>query len=110
MTALESRIYAIIDRPHLACLATLTEQGKPWVRYVMPWATPDLVLRMATFLDSRKVDQIKQCPDVHLTCGVGDPMRAKAYLQIQGRGTVSSTVEDRHFFVNPHVLGLLFRD
>ncbi len=98
MTPLESHIYAIIERPHLASLATLTEDGKPWVRYVMPWATPDLTLRMSTYLDSRKVDQVKRVADVHLTCGVGDPMHAESYLQIEGHGSVSSTREDRHFF------------
>ena len=98
MTALESRIYAIIDRPHLAGLATITDDGKPWVRYVMPWATPDLTLRMATYLHSRKVEQITQSSEVHLTCCVGDPMSAETYLQIQGIGKVSSTREDRHFF------------
>lgn len=98
MTPLESHIYAIIGRPHLASLATVTEDGTPWVRYVMPWATPDLTLRMSTYLDSRKVHQIKHDPKVHLTCGVGDPMNVETYLQIQGLASVSSEAKDRHFF------------
>ncbi|MFT5239680.1 MAG: general stress protein 26 [Candidatus Promineifilaceae bacterium] len=100
MTTLESRIHAIIARPHLACLATTTPDGKPWVRYVMPWATADFVLRMSTYLDSRKIDQITASPEVHLTCGVTNPMCAESYLQIQGIGSVSSSKEERHFFWN----------
>ncbi len=54
-------------RPTLCTLATVTEDGNPWVRYVTPFADENLTLWMATFINSRKVGQIKKTPVVHLT-------------------------------------------
>jgi general stress protein 26 len=65
-------------------LATVTEDGKPWVRYVTPMADENLTLWMATFIRSRKVAQIRKNPEVHLTLGVTTMETAESYLQIQG--------------------------
>jgi general stress protein 26 len=48
----------------------------------------DLSLRCATFLSARKVDHIRKNPEVHITCGVTDPRKVDAYLQIAGHGDV----------------------
>ena len=34
MTELQKRIWNIINRPQTAALATISESGAPWVRYV----------------------------------------------------------------------------
>ncbi len=36
MSDLKERIPDVIGKPHMAGLATVTEDGRPWVRYVMP--------------------------------------------------------------------------
>ena len=69
----------------LAGLATITADGKPWVRYVSPKISDDLTLRIATSVRSNKAAHIKKNPEVHLVCGVTDPAQAKNYLQIQGK-------------------------
>jgi len=92
---LKQRIFHIIQKPHLAALATMTEDDRPWVRYVTPRATEDLILRLATFVSARKVAHIKNNPYVHLTCGVTDPMNAKNYLQIQGKAQFTTDKVDR---------------
>ncbi len=98
MKPLQTRIREIIGLPHLASLATVTEDGRPWVRYVMPCADEDLTIRMSTYVDSRKINQIRLNPEVHLTCGVLDPLAAETYLQIQGRARFSTEPEERHGF------------
>ena len=48
MRELEEKIRAVIGQPHLASLATVTEDGKPWVRYVAPVGAEDLTVRPLT--------------------------------------------------------------
>ena len=43
MKDLKERILDFIGNIHLAGFATVTEDGKPWVRYVMPIASPDML-------------------------------------------------------------------
>ncbi len=98
MSDLQERIANILMQPQLTGLATVTEDGKPWVRYVMTLASEDLVIRCATFVGARKVRQIQKNPEVHLTCGVTDPKEMVPYLQIQARARLNTTKEVRHGF------------
>ena len=98
MSSLKEKICEILSRPQLSGLATITEEGKPWVRYVMAAAGEDLKIRFATFRGARKVNQIENNPEVHLTCGVTDPEDLKPYLQIQGRARLDTSPEARHGF------------
>ncbi len=98
MSDLKERIASIVTQPQLTALATVTEDGKPWVRYVMTLASEDMVIRCATFVDARKVKQIAKTPEVHLTCGVNDPREMAPYLQIQGQAKLNTSKEVRHGF------------
>ena len=49
----------------------------------------DLTMKFTTSMKSRKVVQIKNNPEVHITCGVSDIMTATQYLQIQGKAKIS---------------------
>lgn len=100
MTALRQRILDILHKPQLAALATITDQHNPWVRYVVSVGDGDFVIRVATFADSRKVQQIIHHPDVHLTCGVSSFKEMQPYLQIQGRARVTTDRDERHNFWN----------
>jgi general stress protein 26 len=44
----------------------------PEKRYCTPMADENLTIWMATFVNSRKVAQIRKNPEVHLTNGVTD--------------------------------------
>lgn len=96
MPGLKEKILAKMAEPTLSALATKTEDGKPWVRYVMALADQDLNIRVATFLGSRKVAQIKADPEVHLTLGVDTLETAQSYLQVQGKAQVLSDQSERH--------------
>jgi general stress protein 26 len=98
MPDLKERILAILRQPQLAGLATIAQDGKPWVRYVMTVASADMTIRCATFVSARKVKQIKKNAEVHLTCGVTDPRSMGPYLQVQGRATLNTSKEARHGF------------
>jgi general stress protein 26 len=100
MQDLQQRILAIIHKPQLAALATVTEKNNPWVRYVVTIGDGDLVMRCATFIESRKVQQIEGNPNVHLTCGVNSLMEMQPYLQIQGQARVTTDEVERHAFWN----------
>jgi general stress protein 26 len=96
MSDLKEKIYEVIKEPQLMGVATITEDNKPWVRYVMAWGLEDLTVMFTTFLQSRKVGQIKKNPEVHITCGVKDLESAQRFLQIQGKAEISTDKELRH--------------
>jgi len=85
---LRERIFNVMKEYPLAVLATVTPDGKPWARYVMIDADPDLSIRFATTLHSRKVVHIQQNPEVHITCGAALVDSLAPYLQIEGKATV----------------------
>lgn len=98
MSDLKNRILEIFNGPCLSGLATITKDGKPWVRYVMAEASDDMTFRCSTFTNARKVAQIADNPEVHLTCGIRNPMEMTPYLQIQGRAEVTTDRDARHAF------------
>ncbi len=90
MSDLKERIYNVGKEMQLINVASITEDGKPWVRYVMARADSDLAFRFCTHLSSRKVAQIKKTRDVHISLGVTSLETAKNWLQIQGIAEVST--------------------
>ena len=90
MNDLEQRIFDAAKEMQLINFATVTGDGKPWVRYVMGRAGIDLIFRFCTHMGSRKVGQIKQSPDVHISLGVTSLETAKHWLQVEGAAEVST--------------------
>lgn len=88
MSDLKQKILTKIQGPTLSALATITEDGKPWVRYCTPLADENLSFWMGTFINSRKIAQIRKNPEVHLTLGVTDPQAAESYIQVQGKAEI----------------------
>ena len=72
----------------LASFATITEDGKPWTRYVVVKADDQMNIWFGTFKNSRKINHILINPEVHLVLGVTDPQTAVSWLQIQGRAEI----------------------
>ncbi len=101
---LQTEILDILKKPMLASLATITEDGKPWTRYVMIMASDDMTIRCASFTQSRKVAQIQKNPEVHLTCGIENSEEMKPYLQIQGKARFTTSEKERHAFWNDKYL------
>jgi general stress protein 26 len=100
MSELEERILAILKQPQLAGFATITTDGKPWVRYVMILGDDDMKIRFATFSKSRKIEQIKKNPEVHITCGVNCITEMMPYLQIQGIAKIATDQAEKVAFWN----------
>jgi general stress protein 26 len=92
---LRRKIHAKLSQPTLCALATVTEDGKPWVRYVTPFADENLTLWMATFASSRKIAQIGNNPEVHLTTGITDQKIPMPYLQIQAKAEILTDQETK---------------
>ena len=98
MSDLKQRIYEASKDLQLINVATINEEGKPWVRYVMGKADKDLVIRFCTHLDSRKIGQIRNNPDVHVSLGVTSLETAKNWVQVEGTAEVSTDKGERDSF------------
>jgi general stress protein 26 len=100
MEEIRKKILNIIGSPFLASFATLTGDGKPWVRYVFAIGSADMTIRFSTFVNARKAAQIAENPEIHMTGGVIDPMNWTNYLQIQGRAELSTDQAEKDSFWN----------
>jgi general stress protein 26 len=100
MSDLREKIYKAIKEIQLMPLATVTEAGRPWVRYVTAWGSEDLTIRFVTSFKSRKVGQIKHNPEVHLTCGAQTPEATESYLQISGKAEITKQKKERQRYWN----------
>jgi general stress protein 26 len=109
MSDVKQRVLAILreTQPLVASLATVTEDGRPWVRYVSPDIADDLTMTVATGLRSRKVAHIQTHPEVHLTCGSTDMAKPGSYLQIEARAEVVTAPEAKQEHWS-EALGLYF--
>ncbi len=96
MSPLKEKILDKMKDYTLASFATVTEDGKPWTRYVVVKADEELNIWFATFLNSRKTLQIAKNSEVHLTLGVNDPQTAVSWLQVQGRAELLEDAETKN--------------
>ena len=90
MNELEEKTWKILARPQTAALATISETGVPWVRYVTIESDSDFTLRFCTSISSRKARQMTDNASVHLTCGNLQPPADSAFLQIVGNAKISA--------------------
>lgn len=91
------KIKDILNVPQLGSLATISKDGKPWVRYIQISADQNLNLSFATCLSSRKIEHINKSSEVHITIGVQNMSELNnPYLQIQGRAVVNTTSEAKN--------------
>ena len=98
MSDLKQRIFDASKELQLVNLATITEDSKPWVRYVMGKADEDLLFRFCTSKGTRKVAQIRKNPNVHICLGVSDLETAKNWLQVEGKAEVTTEKGERESF------------
>ena len=98
MSDLKQRIFDAAKDLQLVNVATITEDGRPWVRYVMGKADSDLFFRFCTRRGSRKVSQIRKNPVAHISLGVSSLETAQHWLQVEGTAEVSTDRHERHSF------------
>jgi general stress protein 26 len=98
MSDLKKKIFNASKDLQLINVATVTGEGKPWVRYVMGKADEGLSFRFCTNKGTRKVAQIRDNPDVHISLGVSDLETAKNWLQVEGRAEVTTEKDEREAF------------
>lgn len=98
MSDLKQRIYTLAKEPQLLSLATITEDGKPWVRYVVGQADQELALRFCTSLCSDKIRHMRRDPNVHVAMGAKDIMTTKEWLQVEGVAEISTAQAERDAF------------
>jgi len=97
MSDIKQKVIDMLKTPQLSSMATITLDGKPWTRYIMIQSDDTFDIRSAVCLESRKIDQIKKNPEVHLTFGINDPHDlTKPYVQIQGTARITSDQEEKN--------------
>ncbi len=98
MIDIRNTVIEMLREPQLANLATITNDSKPWTRYVMVRSDNELTIRVAVSLDSRKVLHVKNNPEVHLTFGITNLFKDmnKPYVQLQGTAEVSDEIQEKH--------------
>lgn len=96
MTDVVTRILETLQaEPAFLCgLATVTKDGRPSVRTLRATIDDELTIRAPTILGTEKVEQIRACPEVHLTCGSTDSDHPGSYFRIEGRAIVSTDPDD----------------
>ena len=97
---LKQKIFETGKNIQLANLASITLDGKPWVRYVMGMLDKDLNFRTSAMLSSRKIKQIENNPDVHIILGVTDVLKPDQWIQIEGTAEIKNEKNERHTFWN----------
>lgn len=85
---LKNKILKVIGGSRLASLATVVND-KPWVRYAIS-RNEGLMLHICTFKDSRKVRQVQENPNVHITIGGSMENMEAPYVQIEASAKVRS--------------------
>jgi general stress protein 26 len=103
MEDLKAKIYDEIKVPQLMPIATISEDGNPWVRYVVGSGGKDLTIRFVTSLQTRKVAHIKKNPQVHMICGAKTLESTENYLQIAGRAEITTDKDERHRLWNDNL-------
>jgi len=98
MSDLRQRIFEAAKDFQLINFATITEDGRPWVRYVVGKADNQLVFRFCSRIDTRKISQVRKNPNVHLSLGAKDLESANHWLQVEGRAEVSTDKTERESF------------
>ncbi|MHB8881460.1 MAG: pyridoxamine 5'-phosphate oxidase family protein [Thermodesulfovibrionales bacterium] len=98
MSDLRDRIYEAGKDLQLINFATITEDGRPWVRYVVGKADKDLAFRFCTNKDTKKVREIRKNPNVHISMGAENLETAKNWLQVAGTAEVSADKAERDAF------------
>jgi general stress protein 26 len=91
----KSEVLELFSQPLPTALATITAEGRPWARYVIPRLDEDLTFWVATGSGSRKVAQIKKNPEVHLCGGVTSFKSAQSWAQVQGRAEILDDAETK---------------
>lgn len=96
--SLKDRILKVMKGDQLAALATIAG-GRPWVRYAVSHNDGlSLNLYICTYKDSRKVAQIKNNPNVHITIGGNMDNLDAPYVQIAARARVRQDAQIRKRF------------
>jgi general stress protein 26 len=95
--SLIDRLFSTLRREDdfLLALATVDSDGCPHVRYMKGVIDDQLIIRCPTFVGTGKMNHIRQCADVSLTCGDIDSRQPGSYFQITAKATISQASEDR---------------
>src|SRR5512137_2404515 len=97
--SLEGNIFKVIGGEVVAAVATIRE-GKPSVRYMSIIGLEDLTMIGTTRKASRKVEQIRENPDVALAIWSGKNF-SDPYIMIQAKAEIHEGLETKKKYWYP---------
>jgi len=102
---LKTKIMSVLGTPTMGSFATISN-GKPWVRYVMIHTKDTLDMYFTTSKQSRKVAQLKENPNCHITAGGNPTDFTKPYLQIEGKAEILEDLAIKKEFWNDYLANM----
>ena len=99
---LKDKIIKLISKTQLASLAT-TENGKPWVRYMIMSGESDLTLYTTTFSSARKVQQIKENSNVNVIIGGDQENFKNPHINVRATAQIAADLETKKKFWDDHL-------
>ena len=88
----KSKILEVMNSYPIGSVATIKD-GKPWVRYMSTQPQDDLTLYTTSFAAARKIEQIKNDNNVHVTFGLDPKNWMLPYVNIVGTAEVLTDPE-----------------
>ena len=99
---LKNKILELISKPQLASFGTIKD-GKPWIRYMFLTGEPDLTLYTTTFSNSRKVEQLKKDPNIHIVIGGDQEHFKNPHINIQGIAQILTDLDTKKKHWSEHL-------
>ena len=91
---LKNKIIKVIKEYPVGSIATIKD-GKPWVRYMAMQAESDLTLYTTVFVSSRKIGQIRENNNVHITFGVDNKNWERPYINVEATAEILTDLETK---------------
>lgn len=96
---LKEKIMAVIGGMHVGAVATIAGD-KPAVRFMALQGSPDMVLAAGTMKSTRKVGELRACPDAAISIWSGVEF-SDPYVGIQATAEVHEDRETKERYWNP---------
>ncbi|MBN1879560.1 pyridoxamine 5'-phosphate oxidase family protein [bacterium] len=98
MTELNQKIISVVQNNPLGVLATVTDEGKPMGRYLMFSIDETMTIFAITGFSSRKVAQLKNNPNAHVTLGYHITDSMSPWIGYSGHASILTDAQNRRKF------------
>jgi general stress protein 26 len=91
---LKDKILKVMKDYPVGSVATIKD-GKPWVRYMATQPEEDLTIFSTSFAGARKIGQIKDNNNIHVTFGADPKNWTMPYINVEGTAEILTDLETK---------------